>query len=273
MSNVYGDLKLLNGRIYGLKLEPVDTIPTFTPGEDIGSIIFDTNEGAVKVWDGAALHTLQFSNNTSDPLLDTLGRNWIEHDLSFNPTDFNSFDNISGLTANDTLFDVFAGLDAAISNVRVLNFMELQDVYLPSNATSGDVLILQGSGNFTVTSMSFTDLIAFHTTLGITDLTDYKGYDLASGDHLIFQSRVGGFVNHKIYEQYENTAIRSTFTVNHSLSNYCIVQVMDYNTGVTINNATITQPFGGRVIIDLDEAKAVRVLMFAHPDLSDPLLP
>ena len=89
MADVYGNLILKSGSIFNLKLENLTTNPVFSTS-DKGRIYFNTTTNAVMVNDGSEWITVQFSNTSSNPLINSLGEEWLNNDLSFNTMDWKS---------------------------------------------------------------------------------------------------------------------------------------------------------------------------------------
>lgn len=246
MADIYGDLTLFgDARIINAKIED-GSLPTFT-ADDEGRLFVYNHE--LYFNDGSKWSTFQLSNNSSEPLIDTLGRNWINEDLSFNPTDFNNLDNITGLTANDTLFDVFVALDAAISNVSSLNFSDLEDVNFSSLA-AGDIIFYNGTS---FSNITLNDLASSQLNFSSENLSDTSIVDYASGDVLVYSEIDSKLVNRKTFAEYTNLAANTSFIVSHDLGvKYCIVQVINAQT-----DALVTSDYG--VIFDSVDQLTVTV--------------
>lgn len=258
MSLVFGDLELFGtARIINLKVESA-TLPTFDEN-DYGRLI--ANGSALFFNDGEKWSTFQFSNNSSEPLIDTLGRNWINEDFSFNPTAFNALDNISGLTSNDTLFDVISSLDAAISNIDGLSVEDLSDVNF-SNIQIGDLFFYNGSGFSNIDLNALADAKLNLTTEKLKDI-DISNDGYASGQTLVYSTADEKLLNQQFYAEYTNTAVNDTFVVTHNLGiKHCIVQIVNMQThelvtssyGVTFDNinqltVTLVTPIGVKILM------------------------
>ena len=132
---IFGDVELVGGgKIINMAAEQFETDPVLEASE-AGRIIYNTTEASYKYNNGSVWLAFEVSATSNDALIETLGDNWINSDLSFNPTPFNNLDNISGLTANDSLYSVIAQMDAAITSA--LNVVTLQGVSL--NFAPGDL--------------------------------------------------------------------------------------------------------------------------------------
>lgn len=258
MTPIYGDLTLVDGRVINLKTEIGSAVPAFH-SDEVGRLFFVNVDGTLRINDGSEWVTIQYSNtDSSSPLLVTLGTNWINSDLSFNPTPFNDLDNISGLTANSTLFSVVAALDAAITIVGSKSLESLNDVTFSSLET-GDIVIWGGAS---FTNISLTNLAAARLTISTTSLVDIQQTPpYTPGDVLVFSNIAQKFVNRQTSFTYTNTASDSAFSVDHNLGvRYPLVQIINaatnasISTGYTINynsdtNLTVTLSAPAAVII------------------------
>ncbi len=258
MSDVYGDLKLFgDARIINAKIEH-GIIPEFT-SDDLGRLL--VNDSSLYFNDGNSWVTFQISNNSSQPLIDTLGRNWINEDLSFNPTPFNALDNISGLDADDTLFDVIAALDAAISSINSLDFSDLNDVHFGS-LEDGDVIFYNGA---TFTNISLNDLASSHLTFSSMNLSDTDISTYESGDMLVYSTTDEKLVNRKTYAEYTNLASNTTFIVSHNLGvKHCLVQVINAETHTLVTaNYGVTFDTINQLTVTVSPAIPVKILLTA----------
>lgn len=258
MADIYGNLTLFgDARIINAKIED-GSLPTFTV-DDEGRLFVYNHE--LYFNDGSKWSTFQLSNNSSQPLIDTLGRNWINEDLSFNPTDFNALGNITGLTSNDTLFDVFVALDAAISNVSSLNFSDLGDVDF-SSMVAGDIIFFNGT---TFTNITLNDLASSQLNFSSQNLSDTDIEDYASGDVLVYSEIDAKLVNRKTFAEYTNLASNTTFVVPHDLGvRHCIVQVINAQTNVLItSDYGVTFDSVDQLTVTVSPAIPVKILVTA----------
>lgn len=258
MPKVYGDLDLQNGRILNLKIELVETTPTFDL-EEKGRLIFVNSENAFKINTGSEWITIQFSNTNNNPLLITLGDNWINDDSSFNPVPFNALDNIEGLTSNDSLFSVFVKLDEAISSIETINIDDLQNVNF-ANLTLGDIVFFNGE-NFSNASLN--DLANTVMQLPIEKLSNVnKDGNFLNGQFLVYKDNF--WINKKVYFEYTNFAANTNFAITHNLdTRFCTVQVIDLNTFRTINDAVVIYDSVNKCTVILTESKPIKVLLTA----------
>lgn len=261
MAKHYGDIEVINGEILNLKVETLDTTPEFT-SDDLSRIIFTKDEGALKVNDGSEWITVQFSNSSSQPLVDTLGKQWINNDSTLDPTQFNDFHNITDLTSNDSLFTVLKQLDQAIAKNNASAFTSLPDVHL-ANPQQGDVIIL---GNNGITNINLTTLAAARLSLKSSDLKDVKlTAPLKSGQILKYSTTANAFVNASCYFEYLNSAANTTFVVAHNLNKqHVFVQVINLLTNKLVtDNYTVTYNTANSLTVTVTPSIGVKVLVWS----------
>ncbi len=237
MSKVLGDLELISGKVINLAAGSYDSDPTFD-AEDEGIIIYNSTEKAYKYNNGSSWVQFEVSLTSSVELIETLGSNWINDDFSFNPTDFNTFDNLTGLTANDNLFTVLSLLDEAITEAKTVETLR----GVPLNFDAGDLsafnIIYYDGANFIPGSINDLELV----DINLDEVADTEIVDPQTNDVIAYQS--GVWINKPMFYLYEElSGTLSTFTVNHSLGQrFCHVTVIDMSlsTPATINSAEVT---------------------------------
>ena len=218
----YGDIELVSGTIINFEAENVAADPAFTVVEE-GRMIYNTAEKAYKYNNGTSWVTFEVSLTSTNELILTLGANWINPDFSFDPTDFNDLDNISGLTTNDSLYDVIAELDAAITSSQ--SVVTLQGV--PLDFTSGDLvandIIYFNGTEFVRGTVNDLGLVE----LNFSDLQDTNFSGLGNDQIAVYQS--GGWTNKPFFHKFQElSGTLNVFTVNHSLGEqFCHVTVVD----------------------------------------------
>ena len=238
MTPIYGDITLINGRINNLLTEVGSSLPIFA-STDVGRIFFNNSDGTLAVNDGNEWVTIQFSNTTdSNPLLTTLGRNWINNDLSFNPTPFNNLENIHGLTANDSLFSVIAALDTAITTLSQQHLANLGDVAF-GTLNVGDIVFWSGTK---FSNISMNNLASSRLSLFTSSLKDVQVSSYSAGDILVFSTNTNKLVNKQMMYTFTSTASDNAFAVDHNLGiQYPFVQIINYATSTSITTGyTIT---------------------------------
>lgn len=223
MSKVYGSIELIGGgEVLNLVSERVVADPTFDAADE-GVIIYNTTESAYKYNNGASWVTFEISLTSSVALIETLGDNWINPDFSFDPTDFNSLDNVDGLTAADSLFSVIVDLDTAITAAKTVETLQGVPLdFVPLDLTAGNVIFFNGTSFIPGT---VNDLDTVELNLG--ELQDVTLTDPENQEFSVFAN--GTWVNKPIFHKFEElSGTLSTFTVNHSLGEqFCHVTVID----------------------------------------------
>ena len=220
---VLGDIDIRGGgKIINMAAEAVDTDPVLEASEE-GRIIYNTTENAYKYNNGSTWLAFEVSLSGSDTLISTLGDNWINNDLSFNPAPFNALDNVSGLDSNDSLFSVIEQLDTAITSA--LNVVTLQGVSLDFTAgdlSANNIIYFDGT-NFVPGTVNDLDTVE----LNLSEIQDVNITTPADNEQLVYQS--GAWVNLPTHFQYQDlSGTNSTFVVNHNLGvQFCDVTIID----------------------------------------------
>lgn len=218
----FGDIELIEGEIINLVAERVAADPVFDAA-DAGIIIYNTTENSYKYNNASAWVAFEVSLTSSTQLVETLGDNWINPDLSFDPTDFNNLGNIDGLNANDSLFNVIEELDTAITEAKTVT--TLQGVSL--NFVAGDLnalnVILFDGTNFIPGTVNDLNTVE----LNFSELQDTLITLPEDDQFAVFDG--GVWVNKPIFFKFEDlSGTISVFTINHSLGEqFCIVSVID----------------------------------------------
>ena len=238
MSKVYGDVELLGGgQDINLSGEQLSADPTFDVADE-GKVIYNTTEKTYKYNNGSAWVAFEVSLTSSIELIETLGSNWINEDFSFDPTDFNALDNVTGLTAADSLFSVITQLDTGITEAKTVTTLQGVDLnFVPGDLSSGNIIFYNGA-NFIPGTVNDLDVVE----LGMGELSDSVVTDPENEQFMVYAN--GNWVNKPIFFKYEElSGTLNTFTVNHSLNEqFCHVTVIDmsFATPRRINPAEIT---------------------------------
>lgn len=226
----------VQGTINQPQLESFDAIdlPVFNP-DDKGTLYFNNDLGSVTINDGSTYVTLMTNQTSNQDFVNTLGSNWINSNLSFNPVPFNNMDNIDGLTANSSLFDVVSQLDGAISNITSGSINDNDDVNT-DGAVNGTILVFSEGGYIVGNINDISDNFEFN----FEQLNDVTLTDLTENDTISYNG--SGWVNIKKSFTYENLlGTLSIFDVNHELGvRYCHVSVIDRNTETLVDGPIVT---------------------------------
>ena len=253
----FGDIELIEGKILNLIGEKVSSDPTVVAAEE-GRIIYNTTEKAYKYNNGSAYVAFEVSVTTNDALIDTLGSNWINNDFSFDPTPYNNFDNVSSLTANDSLFNVLDQLDTAITNALSVNKIDGIDVDT-SGIQNQDILMFDGS-DFIAASID--DLGT--PTLDFSEINDTNFTGLANNDIVVYDSGNSEWQNRQWWFKYENFAANTTFVVTHNLnSQYCHVTVINASDDTIITPSDITFTDANNLTVQLGSSNPVIIIVTA----------
>lgn len=218
-------LDIEDGKVFDLALQPVPTPPSFSADER-GTFFFSLSDKILRFNDGEKLVPLNTTISENPNLKSSLGANWLNADLSFNPSPFNALPGISGLASTDSLFTVIDQLADLISNLSTftLSDIEVDEPYPDMTVVahlSGDLIlvsieqVLEGS----IISLTFDNLEGFNisdTTLG----------------HMIVFNDEDELVSQKVNHKYTNFTSSATHLITHNLgkkhcSVFCINPATD----------------------------------------------
>jgi hypothetical protein len=256
----YGDIELINGKILGLHVENVESISL----SEIDSNRLLSFNGKLYFNNGTGYKLIQFSDTDQEsPLITTLGP-WINDDLSFNSTLFNEFNNVSGLTSENSLFDVLNQLDTAISNVTQNSISDLQDVMLNS-PDFGDILIFTSN---TFVNISLENAIKNYGNLRIaSSMQDYETSGvLLNNDLLYWNSNTNKFSNKRCFYRFSSQTSQSEYVLTHNLGvKYCFVEIFDKLTSkkISSNNYEVKYVNENQVEIILNNQTAAEIIVFS----------
>lgn len=254
----YGDIELIKSKIYNLKVESLDTDPTFDT-DDISRIYYNTDTNSYRFNNGTAYVDLSLPANYST-LIDTFGSNWINDDFTFNPTPFNALNTIDGLTSNDSLFNVIQQLDTAISNLSSPSMADLSDVSIPEGIAIGYTLVYTGTDQYTFLDMD--TVISDYSTIKVINLHDVNAESLANGGSLIYDGSSETFsVKDQviIIDDFYNT---QTHAIAHNLGlQYLGVTVINAQTGITIPDATVQFTDVNNLSVSLSANAPIKVIL------------
>lgn len=227
---VFGPLELTD-IIKNLKIEIHSEDPEFSP-ENIGSVYFNSNLNTLRLNTGSSWVSIMISNtDESNGLITTLGRTWINEDLSINPSNFNNeFKNVYGLDGNSSLFDVLKLLDSAITSLKDLG-LESIPKFSTFNVRPYDLLQFNGD---TFSNIKYSDFVN-SLELTFQNIADVStDLQFSSGDILVFGN--DKFIPKKIYFEYTNTSLGNTFSVTHNLGKrYVAVTPINLSTNTLYN--------------------------------------
>lgn len=212
-----GGVNIEDGVIKDFVIETLSTPPQFDASK-IGQFTFSISDKVLRFNTGESLVALTASLSENPNLISALGSNWLNEDLSFNPTDFNELSTITGLTTNDSLFDVIAQIDDALSNISNVTIEDIDVSEVVASDMSvlailgGDLLfvtieqVLEGS----TISLNFDNLDGFNIT------------DTTTGNMVIFKD--DELVSKTTHFYYENLSQNGSHLITHNLGfQFCSV--------------------------------------------------
>ncbi len=262
MSDQYGDLNIINGRILNLLVEEAVSLPTFDADHSsrlisVGNVLYFNN--------GTTYATIQIANGSSQPIVDTIGAELFNIDLSFNPVPANALNNVSGLISTDSIFTMITQLDAAISAMAVDDINDIGNVAITSGV-AGQVLVLDGTN---IVNYNVTDLIQNFAEINFSDLEDFLlDHEYQNNDILAYSSSAQKIVNKKFYYTHDSVITSASHVVTHNLGQrYCMVQLIDKNTNQAITTGyTINYVNSNRLTVTLGSAKLIRAIVLGISD-------
>lgn len=257
----YSDIELINGSILNLKVEQLDTL-------DLD--VVDANRlvvynGALYFNNGVGYYPLMFENAFSEnTLVVSLGENWLNENQSFNPVPFNDLDNVSGLIATDSLFNVIEQLDAAISAIEINSIFDVSDVTQSAPLAEGQILIYGVDSFFNLELQSAFDS---YVSYNITNASDfYIDTVLSELDIVTWDDTLNKFTNTKSYYTYSSNILQTSYTVSHNLGKqYCVVEVIDKTTNLKIPSDQYTVEYFTENILEvnLNVAAIAHIIVFS----------
>jgi hypothetical protein len=256
----FGNIELINGEIINLKVEEVSELDTNDTTKPNHLIAYDGN---LYFNNGNGFRLIQLSDTSASPLLLTLGQEWINEDLTFNPNNFNDFSNVSDLTSENSLYDVLFQLDQAISNVTQNSIAQLNDVLI-SNLETGDILV---SIDDMLTNIPLETAIKNYGNINIKDLQDYATTNtLINNDIVIWNSSNSKFTNKRSFYKTNNNSNTSSYVVSHNLNSlYCFVEVIDKltNTKIPSSGYTVYYDNINTLAVNLESATVAEIIVFS----------
>lgn len=260
----FHNIELQDSKITGLIVDPLSTDPSFDQ-TDAGRIYFNSSTQTLRLNNGQEYIDVSIPANFNN-LIATLGSNWITVNYAFNPAPFNALDNVSGLDANSSLFDVISQLDHAISQTGGSSLLTLSDVVETTTLVAGNILYFNGD-NFTFADID--TLIANYGNITYLGLKDVDASDVADGDVFFFNAASQKFkAGSMVYtqEDFQNT---TSHTITHTLGvKYCGVTIINRSNDTLITNATVVFTDINQIDITLPAAAPIYVVLVATPALT-----
>jgi hypothetical protein len=254
----YGNIEVVRSQHINLVVENRTTEPDT---RSAGRVYFDTDRSVLRLDNGVEYIDVTIPSDFNN-LITTLGSNWINSTYTFNPTAFNSLDNVSGLTSNNSLFDVFSQLDSAITSAKVRNLTDLNDV-ASSGVVEGNVLFFNGA-EYSFTSIN--SLLDSYAQLKIASLRDVDVSSLTDGQVLVYNAASATFKSQTIVQTYDDFQSNQNHLIIHSLGvQYCGLTLINTSTNTLITDAVVTFNDVNQITVSLPYAAPVTAIMTAIP--------
>lgn len=251
-----GGVEFRDGKVIDLTLEPISYIPVFDP-VDVGKFTFSLADGVLRFNTGNGLWALNTAISEDPNLKASLGSNWLNPDLSFNPTPFNDLPGIIGLDTNSSLFDV---IDQMATNIDIVGNISIEDIDVSEVVAPDMSVIAYLAGNLMFLGIEQV-LEGSTISLGFDNL---KGFDITStalGNMIIFDSD-GNLSSKKFYYKYENLTTSTSHLINHGLNSYfCSVSCINPNTHVASTPTNITYTSANQIIVTFDTSQPLVALI------------
>ena len=138
-----GDIELVGAEIINLLVDANNGLPAFVTSDE-SRLVYNLDDHQLYYNNGTAYFPLMVASQNAQPLIETLGNNWINPDLSFDPTPFNSLPFISGLTSTDSLFSVIEQLANGLESISSISIDSLAGVAIVSPQVD-DILYFDGT--------------------------------------------------------------------------------------------------------------------------------
>jgi hypothetical protein len=262
-----GDIELINGKIINLKVDPQTGLPEFESSEE-SRLVYNLVDKQLYYNDGNEWRPLQVASQDAQPLIATLGDNWINPDYSFNPTPFNALQFISGLTSTDSLFTVIQKIDDALVDISSIQINDIEGFDV-ENPQAGDIIYFDGV-HFVNVPLSEIPDFAFNIALGSLSDVDIQTVPTLN-QTIFFNSETNKFQNAPWSYRYEQNTPQLTHVVNHNLNNVaCQVTLIDI--GVSPNVAipasqisSIQYNNNTQLTVNLNTPKALIILVTTVP--------
>lgn len=249
-----GGVKLERGKIVNLILDSVPSAPAFD-ANDAGELTFSLADKLLRFNDGEKLIALNTTISEDPNLKTSLGSNWLNSDLSFNPVPFNALPGISGLAGTDSLFDVIDQMTTLIQNVATVYLSDIQAGPAPEMSVvaylSGDLLLVDME----------TALEGSTISLGFDNLKGFDINDTTEGNMVVFNADAD-LVSKKANFTYENFVLATDHQIVHGLGvQHCVVYCINPQTNVSITPNSVTFTDTTKLIVHFDTAVPLKAFV------------
>lgn len=254
-----GGVELRDGKIVELIVESVSTAPSFS-ADEIGSFYFSIDDGILRFNNGERLFPLNSTATENPNLVESLGSNWLTNDLTFNPEPFNNLAVITGLTSNDSLFNVIEQLATAVGSVTDI---PLEDISVP-DGIQDMTIVTHLSGDLVLLTI---DQILQGTDLKIS-IRNIDGFDIDNTDegNILSFNNEGELVSKKVSHTYTSFTANDVHSITHNLgSQFCSVFCINPSTKKSVTPVEIEYVTENQLTVTLGVAGPLLALVSKLP--------
>lgn len=254
-----GGVELLDGKVVELIIDSVATTPSFDPAR-AGEFTFSLDDNVLRFNSGENLVPLNTTVSENPNLVSSLGSNWLNNDLSFNPVPFNALEGISGLDSNDSLFTVVDQLSALIDSLTEITLL--------------DITVPPGLPNLGVVSYIAEDLVIVDIetvlagssiSLSFANLSGFNITDVTEGNIVAFDDN-GDLTSRTAHYRYEMLTPSSSHLISHNLNEkYVSVFCIDPETDMMVIPSEIEFTTTTQCIVRFDESIGLVALVTNMP--------
>jgi hypothetical protein len=250
-----GGVELKSGKVINLVLDGVATAPVFDAG-NAGEFTFSTDDGVLRFNDGTGLFALNTSISEDPNLKASLGSNWLNIDLSFNPVPFNDLPILDGLISTDSLFDVIEQIVTSLDAVSTITVGDLGVTGTPPNLA----VVAHVAGNLLL--LSIDEVLAGSTvTFGFGSLDNFNITSTTENNMLLFNN-AGELVSKTVRYKYTNLTSSTTHLVTHNLNQqYCSVFCINPSNNRMIVPTSIEFSTVNQLIVTLPSAQPLTAIV------------
>ena len=261
-----GGVDISGGKFGTMVLKTIPTAPTFDAA-NIGEFTYSLDDQVLRFNTGSGLVALNSGASENPNLVSSLGPNWLNSDLTFNPIPFNDLPNITGLTPDDSLFSVIEQLTTVIDNLSEIG---LGDINVDTEGYMRLVVTMDG----TMFPVDINTVIsASSVNLDFSTLSDFDINPLTkiAGNQLVFNTSEK-LVSKKVHHTYENTTASKTHLIVHGFGNkHCSVFCINPQTDTAMTPASITylgdDPSNYRVLVTFEPTAVPLIAVLTNIDV------
>lgn len=214
-----GGVELINGKIVTLSVDSVSTAPNFDAAR-AGEFTFSDDDKVLRFNNGENLVPLNTTVSENPNLITSLGDNWLNNDLSFNPVPFDALTTVS-VDGNDDLFVVISQLDEAIAG---LSDITLGEIDVPESSTEWGIATYR-EGVLWIEPIG-TVLNNSSVQIKLSNISGFAIDDYTEGNMLAFNDD-RELVSKRTHYRYENLTANPSHIITHNfgekyVSVFCI---------------------------------------------------